>query len=225
LWVIDKFNGGKADAQNAGICLSRSDLFCVVDGDTILERDALLRAVQPFLDEPDRTIAVGGTLRIANGLDIRARGVKEIRVSDKFLPRVQIVEYLRSFLMGRLAWSRVNALMIVSGAFGLFRRDVVLEIGGYTSGSLGEDLDMVVRLHRHMLERGSKYRIAFVAEPMCWTEVPETLSVLARQRARWQNGALDCFFDNLRMGLNPLRADRRAGVRAHHPGGCAWPDP
>ena len=203
LWVIDKINGGKADAQNAAICLSRSDYFCVVDGDTILEREALLRAIQPFLDEPDRTIAVGGTLRIANGIDVRAGRVGDIRVSDRFLPRVQIVEYLRSFLMGRLAWSRINALMIVSGAFGLFRRDVVMDIGGYTTGSLGEDLDIVVRLHRRMLELGRRYRIAFVPEPMCWTEVPETQKVLARQRARWQNGALECFFDNLRMGLNP----------------------
>lgn len=203
LWVIDKVNGGKADAQNAAICLSRSDYFCVVDGDTILEREALLRAVQPFLDEPDRTIAVGGTLRIANGLDIRGGQVRDIRVSDRFLPRVQIVEYLRSFLMGRLAWSRINALMIVSGAFGLFRRDVVMEIGGYTTASMGEDLDIVVRLHRRMLEMGRQYRIAFVPEPMCWTEVPETLKVLGRQRARWQNGALECYFDNFRMSLNP----------------------
>lgn len=203
LWVMDKLNGGKADAQNAAICLSRSSHFCVVDGDTILERDALLRAVQPFLDEPDRMIAVGGTLRIANGLDVKARRVGKIRVSDRFLPRVQIVEYLRSFLMGRLAWSRINTLMIVSGAFGMFRRDVVMEIGGYTSGSLGEDLNLVVRLHRHMLEHRRRYKIGFVAEPMCWTEVPETLRVLGRQRARWQNGGLECFFANIRMALNP----------------------
>ena len=203
LWVIDKVNGGKADAQNAGIGLSQSDLFCIVDGDTILEPDALIRGVVPFLDDPDRTVAVGGTLRIANGLDVRGGEVREVRVPDKFLPRVQILEYLRSFVMSRLAWSRINALMIISGAFGLFRRDVVMEIGGYTQRSLGEDLDIVIRLHAHMIENERPYRIGFVPEPMCWTEVPETLAVLARQRARWQNGALECFFRNRKMALNP----------------------
>jgi cellulose synthase/poly-beta-1,6-N-acetylglucosamine synthase-like glycosyltransferase len=203
LWVVDKENGGKADAQNAGISLSQATLFCIVDGDTILEPDALIRAVVPFLDEPDRTIAVGGTLRIANGLDVRNGQVRDICVTSKFLPRVQILEYLRSFVMSRLAWSRINALMIISGAFGLFRRDIVMEIGGYRQGSLGEDLDIVIRLHAHMIESEQDYRIGFVPEPMCWTEVPESLRVLARQRARWQTGALECFFQNGKMALNP----------------------
>jgi cellulose synthase/poly-beta-1,6-N-acetylglucosamine synthase-like glycosyltransferase len=203
LFVIDKVNGGKADAQNAGISLSRASHFCIVDGDTILEQGALIRGVQPFLDDPDRMVAVGGTLRVANGVDIHEAAVRGVEVSDRFLPRVQIVEYLRSFLMGRLAWSRINALMIISGAFGLFRRDVVMEIGGYTTGSLGEDLDIVVRLHRHLIEARRDYRIGFVPEPACWTEVPQSLRVLARQRARWQHGALECFFQNKRMALNP----------------------
>jgi cellulose synthase/poly-beta-1,6-N-acetylglucosamine synthase-like glycosyltransferase len=203
LWVIDKINGGKADAQNAGISLSRATHFCIVDGDTILEADALIRAVIPFLDDPQRTIAVGGTLRIANGLSAQSGQVKEVRLSNRFLPRVQVVEYLRSFLMGRLAWSRINALLIISGAFGLFRRDVVMEIGGYTTGSLGEDLDIVVRLHRHMIEERREYRIGFVPDPACWTEVPQSLRVLGRQRTRWQQGALECFFQNKRMALNP----------------------
>jgi cellulose synthase/poly-beta-1,6-N-acetylglucosamine synthase-like glycosyltransferase len=203
LWVIDKENGGKADAQNAAISLSHAALFCVVDGDTILEPDALIRAVVPFLDDPDRTIAVGGTLRVSNGLDVRNGRVRDVCVSKMFLPRVQILEYLRSFVLSRLAWSRINALMIISGAFGLFRRDVVMEIGGYTQGSLGEDLDIVIRLHGHMIESERDYRIGFVPEPMCWTEVPQSLRVLARQRARWQNGALECFFHNGRMALNP----------------------
>jgi cellulose synthase/poly-beta-1,6-N-acetylglucosamine synthase-like glycosyltransferase len=155
-------------------------------------------------------VAVGGSLRVANGVDIKDATVSRIQVSDRFLPRVQIVEYLRSFLMGRLAWSRVNALMIISGAFGLFRRDVVMEVGGYTTGSLGEDLDIVVRLHRYLIEAGRPYRIGFVPEPACWTEVPQSLRVLARQRARWQNGALECFFQNKRMALNP--AYGRVGI-------------
>jgi cellulose synthase/poly-beta-1,6-N-acetylglucosamine synthase-like glycosyltransferase len=204
LWVIDKVNGGKADAQNAGISLSHATHVCMVDGDTILEPDALIRAIQPFLDDPQRTIAVGGTLRIANGLSAQSGQVKEVRLSNRFLPRVQTVEYLRSFLMGRLAWSRINALLIVSGAFGVFRRDVVMEIGGYTTGSLGEDLGLVMRLHRHMIEARRDYRIGFVPDPACWTEVPQSLRVLGRQRTRWHQGALECFFQNKRMALNPL---------------------
>jgi cellulose synthase/poly-beta-1,6-N-acetylglucosamine synthase-like glycosyltransferase len=203
LRVIDKVNGGKADAQNAAINLSGTPLFCVVDGDSLLEQDALIRAVQPFVDEPERMIAVGGSLRIANGSPIRDGQVRQVDVPHKLLPRIQIVEYLRSFLMARLAWSQINCLMIISGAFGLFRKDVVVEVGGYTAGSMGEDLDIVIRLHRHMRDSRREYRIGFVPEPMCWTEVPESLRVLSRQRARWQNGALDCFFRYRGMALNP----------------------
>jgi cellulose synthase/poly-beta-1,6-N-acetylglucosamine synthase-like glycosyltransferase len=210
LYVIDKVNGGKADAQNAGISLSRANHFCIVDGDTVLEPDALIRAVQPFLDDPDRTIAVGGTLRIANGNSAENGQVRRVRLSDRFLPRIQVVEYLRSFLMGRLAWSRINSLLIISGAFGLFRRDVVMEIGGYTTGSLGEDLDIVVRLHRHMIEEKRDYRIGFVPDPACWTEVPQSLRVLGRQRTRWQQGALECYFQHKSMAMNP--AYGRVGI-------------
>lgn len=202
-WVIDKENGGKADSQNAGVNLARTPLFCIVDGDTLLEQDALIRAVQPFVDDPERTIAVGGSLRIANGSRTRSGQVQKIDLPEKLLPRIQIVEYFRSFLMARLAWSKINCLMIISGAFGLFRKDVINEIGGYTLGSMGEDLDIVIRLHRHMRDMKRAYRIAFVPEPMCWTEVPESLKVLSRQRARWQNGALDCFFRYRGMALNP----------------------
>ncbi|MBA3676478.1 MAG: glycosyltransferase [Sphingosinicella sp.] len=203
LQVVDKLNGGKADAQNAAVNLCSTPLFCVLDGDTLLEQDALLRAVQPFIDDPERMIAVGGSLRIANGSPIRDGQVRQVEVPHKLLPRIQIVEYLRSFLMARVAWSQINSLMIISGAFGLFRKDVVMEVGGYLAGSMGEDLDIVIRLHRHMRDTNRAYRIGFVPEPMCWTEVPETLSVLARQRARWQNGALDCFFRYRGMALNP----------------------
>jgi cellulose synthase/poly-beta-1,6-N-acetylglucosamine synthase-like glycosyltransferase len=203
LRVIDKANGGKADAQNAGVNLSSNPVFCVVDGDSLLEKDALLRAVQPFVDDPQRVVAVGGALRITNGSRMKSGEVRQVDVPHKLLPRIQIVEYFRSFLTARLAWSEINCLMIISGAFGLFRRDVVTEIGGYTVGSMGEDLDIVIRLHRHMRDAGSDYRIAFVPDAMVWTEVPETLKVLSRQRARWQNGALDCFFRYRHMAFNP----------------------
>jgi cellulose synthase/poly-beta-1,6-N-acetylglucosamine synthase-like glycosyltransferase len=203
LFVVDKENGGKADAQNAGINVCRAPLFCVIDGDSILEPDALMRAAQPFIDDPERTIAVGGTIRIANGSKIEAGRVREVRLPRRLLPLFQVVEYLRAFLMARLAWSRINTLMLVSGAFGMFRRAEVVAVGGFTKGSMGEDLDLVIKLHRHMRDKKREYLIQFIPEPVCWTEAPETLGVLARQRSRWQRGALECFFRYRAMFLNP----------------------
>lgn len=203
LLVVDKENGGKADALNAGINLSRSPLFCAVDADSLLESDALLRAVQPFVDEPTRMMAVGGTIRIANGCKVRSGRIVEVGLPRKLLPLLQTIEYLRAFLMARLAWSHVRALTVISGAFGIFRRSAAIEVGGYTHATVGEDLEIIVKIHRRMLERGEDYRIAFIPEPVCWTEAPETLRVLARQRIRWQRGTLETFFAHRRMLFNP----------------------
>jgi cellulose synthase/poly-beta-1,6-N-acetylglucosamine synthase-like glycosyltransferase len=203
LLVIDKENGGKSDALNAGINLSRAPLFCAVDADSILEADALLRAVQPFVDEPERMAAVGGTIRVANGCGIRNGRVVAVALPRKLLPLLQTIEYLRAFLMGRLAWSKLQSLTIVSGAFGIVRRSVAVAVGGYSAGTVGEDLELIVKIHRYMRERGADYAVQFVPEPVCWTEVPESLRVLARQRIRWQRGALETFFKHARMLFNP----------------------
>ena len=193
LIVVDKENGGKADALNAGLNVSRAPIFCSMDADSLLEPDALLRAVRPFVEDPERTVAVGGTVRIANGCSISHGRVTEVRPPRNLLALLQTVEYLRAFLMARLAWSRINALTIISGAFGLFRRARVIEAGGYTRGTVGEDMELVVKLHRLMRDKGLPYRIGFVPEPVCWTEAPEDLRVLGRQRARWHRGALETF--------------------------------
>lgn len=203
LLVIDKENGGKADALNAGINAARSSLFCAIDADSILEPDALLRVVRPFIDYPDRTIAVGGTIRIANGCTIDAGRVTTVRLPRNFLALVQIMEYLRAFLMARLALGRMQALTVISGAFGLFSRQRVVEVGGYSHATVGEDMELVVKLHRHMRDNRLPYRIDFIAEPVCWTECPEDVGVLGRQRARWQRGALECFAKHKDMCFNP----------------------
>jgi cellulose synthase/poly-beta-1,6-N-acetylglucosamine synthase-like glycosyltransferase len=203
LFVVDKLNGGKADAQNAGINVCRAPVFCVIDGDSILEPDALIRAAQPFIDDPVRVIAVGGTIRVANGSTVENGRVTEVRLPTRLLPLFQVVEYLRAFLMARLAWSRINTLMLVSGAFGVFRRTEVVAVGGFTKGSLGEDLDLIIKLHRLMIDNRRDYRIEFIPEPVCWTEAPESLTVLARQRARWQHGALESFFRYRAMLFRP----------------------
>jgi cellulose synthase/poly-beta-1,6-N-acetylglucosamine synthase-like glycosyltransferase len=203
LLVVDKENGGKSDALNAGINVARSPLFCSMDADSLLEPDALLRAVRPFIEEPRKTLAVGGTIRIANGSRIEAGQVVDMRLPRNFLALVQIVEYLRAFLMARLALSAMQALTVISGAFGIFQRQAALEVGGYSHGTVGEDMELVIKLHRLYRERKEEYRIDFIPEPVCWTEVPESLTVLGRQRARWQRGALETFFRHKKMLFNP----------------------
>lgn len=188
--VIDKQNGGKADSQNAGISFSRSPLVCSIDADTILDIYALLKATEPFIYDP-KTIAVGGTIQIANGSTIKDGMLVEAKMPRSLLAILQVLEYLRSFLMGRLAWSHFNTVMIISGAFGIFRRKEIMAVGGYTRGSMGEDYDLIVKLHHHMRTHHRDYRISFVPDAVCWTEAPETLSVLRRQRIRWQMGALE----------------------------------
>jgi len=203
LTVVDKENGGKADALNAAMNLARAPLVCCMDADSLLESDALLRAVRPFVDDPQRVVAVGGTIRIANGCQIEAGQVVRVAAPRNFLALLQTVEYLRAFLMARLAWSEMKSLLIISGAFGLFRRDIALEVGGYSHGTVGEDMELVVKLHRHCLEAGRPYRVVFLPEPVCWTEAPETLGVLGRQRARWHRGALETFVRHRKMLFQP----------------------
>ncbi len=203
LIVVDKENGGKSDALNAGINVARAPIFCSMDADSLLEPDSLLRAVRPFIDDPVRTVAVGGTIRIANGSRVEGGRVLDVKLPTNFLALVQIVEYLRAFLMARMALSSMQVLTVISGAFGLFRRQSVLAVGGYSHGTVGEDMELVVKLHRLLRDRKEPYRIEFVAEPVCWTEVPESLAVLGRQRARWQRGALETFFRHRAMFFNP----------------------
>ena len=188
LVVIDKQNGGsKADAINAGLCYSRYPLFLAVDADTLLDVDALPRLVREFQVRPE-TVALGGIVRIANGSTVEAGRVTEARTPRQLLVNLQIVEYLRAFLVGRTGWSRIGALLIVSGAFGIFRREEVIEAGGYDPDSFAEDAELVLRLHKLCRDRGRPYRIGFIADPVCWTEAPNSLETLSSQRDRWQRG-------------------------------------
>ncbi len=202
LLVIDKENGGKADALNAGLNHTRTPLFCAVDSDTLLERDALLRVCRPFLED-EQTVASSGIIRIVNGCEVRDGQVRSVRLSRKLLPRFQVVEYLRSFLAGRIGWSSINAMMIISGAFGIFRRADVVEVGGFSTSTVGEDMELVLRLHRLHREAKRRYRIRFVPDPVAWTECPESLNTLARQRDRWQRGLLESMVRHRRLLFNP----------------------
>lgn len=202
LWVIDKANGGKADALNAGLNHARTPLVCAMDADSLLEREALIRIVRPFLED-DRTVAVGGIIRIANGCEVHAGSVTKVAMPRNLLAGIQVLEYLRAFLAGRVGWAAIDATLIVSGAFGLFRRGVVVAAGGFDTGTVGEDMELIVRLHRHCREQRIPYRITFVPDPVAWTECPETLRLLGRQRERWQRGLTETMVRHRRMLFNP----------------------
>lgn len=201
--VVDKENGGcKADAANAGVNAAKYGLFMPLDADTILERDCLKLLIQPYLQNPE-TVAVGGTVRILNGCKVRDGALSEIKFPKNWLARFQVLEYSRAFLNGRVGWNFFNALPLISGAFGLFKKDAVVEVGGYSHESLGEDMDLVLRLHRHYRLKKIPYRVDFVCDPACWTEAPSTFAVLKKQRIRWQRGLFDCLWENRQLLFHP----------------------
>ena len=202
LLVVDKENGGKADSLNAAINASRFPLVIAVDADTLIEPDAMLRLTRPFL-LGRHIAAVGGTVRVANSCTVEHGRITDARVPRRFLPGVQVVEYLRAFLFGRLGWNRLGGNLIISGAFGLFRKDYLLAIGGYRTESVVEDMDVVVRLHRHLLRHRIPYEMPFIPDPVAWTEVPESGRFLARQRERWHRGLLAAMWQYKGMLFNP----------------------
>jgi cellulose synthase/poly-beta-1,6-N-acetylglucosamine synthase-like glycosyltransferase len=201
LVVVDKENGGKADALNAALNVAAGELVCAMDADTLLEPDALRRLVRPFLFADD-VVAAGGNIRVINGSAAR-NGRVECRTPRRPLPGFQVVEYTRAFLFGRLGFNRVGGNLIISGAFGLFRRAQVLAAGGYRHDTVGEDMELVVRLRRLGYESGRPARVVFVPDPVAWTEVPESVRVLGRQRDRWHRGLADVLWRHRRVLLNP----------------------
>lgn len=204
LVVVRKVNAGRrADALNVALNAARYPLVCMVDADSILDPDALLRVAQPFVDDPDRVVASGGAIRAANGSTVYRGQVVEHRQPHTWLERIQVIEYLRAFLVGRTGWSNVGGLLIISGAFGLFRREVIVDLGGLDADSLGEDADLVAGLHRHLRDAGRDYSVVFVPEPVCWTELPVDRRSLGRQRQRWSHGLVQVLWKQRRMMLNP----------------------
>ena len=211
LWLIDKENGGKADALNTGLNYCYTPIFCAIDADSLLEPEALVRIVRPFLEDSS-TIAAGGILRIANGCRVERGRVVEVGLPRSLLARFQVLEYLRVFLAGRMGWAHFDASLIISGAFGIFSRAAVVRAGGYATDTVGEDMELVVRLHRYHAEAGIPYKIHFVPDPVAWTECPESLAVLARQRDRWQRGLFQSLTRHKRMLFNPTYG--KAGMLA-----------
>lgn len=205
LLLIDKENGGKADALNVGINVSRSDLVLCIDVDCIIEPDGILKMVKPFLQEEDgkKVIAAGGVIRVVNSCEINDGIITKVHYPENFWARFQVLEYFRAFTMGRMAWSRLNGLLMVSGAFGLFDRQIVKAVGGYDRTTVGEDLELVVRMRKYMYQKKVPHRVAFIPDPLCWTEVPSSLQILSRQRKRWAKGCIDTLKKHQDMNLNP----------------------
>ena len=201
LWLIEKENGGKADALNVGINFSHYPYFCSIDGDSILDEKSLIRVMRPLIN--GEVIAAGGNVRIANGNDVRLGSIYKTELSTNILVIMQIIEYFRAFLMGRIALSRRNLLLIISGAFSVFEKKWVIEVGGYSKNIIGEDMELVVKLHRFLKEKKLNKRIEFVPDPVCWTEAPQTLSILRKQRRRWHQGLVESLWKHKRLTLNP----------------------
>ncbi|SFS06690.1 Glycosyltransferase, catalytic subunit of cellulose synthase and poly-beta-1,6-N-acetylglucosamine synthase [Agrococcus baldri] len=203
LIVVDTLNSGRSDSINAALDLASKDLVVMVDADSILEPDALLSVSKPFADDPDRVVATGGAIRIVNNSRVLGGRIVEIRMPKQLIARIQVVEYLRAFMLGRTAWSDLQALVLISGAFGMFRRDVLLEVGGLDPDSIGEDFELVMRMQRWIRDGGRDKRIVYVPEPVSWTEAPSTLQVLARQRRRWHRGLWEVLWKYRGMLLRP----------------------
>lgn len=203
LLLVRKVNGGKADALNAGINAARKELVCMVDADSVLDPDSLLHVCRPFAEDPDRVVAAGGVIRVANGSVVRDGRVVDVRMPRAWLPRVQVVEYLRAFLVGRSGWSAIGGLLIISGAFGVFRRDVLMEVDGLATDCIGEDAELVVRLHRWIGDSGRDAEVVFVSEPVAWTEAPEDRRLLRKQRRRWHRGLTEIFVRHRGMLFRP----------------------
>ena len=203
LLVVDKENGGKSDALNVGINISQYPYFCTMDADTLLERDALLKMIRPFIEYPDSMVAVGGVVRVANNCVVDYGRVMQVNLPRGWVALAQVVEYLMSFLASRVAFAELSTVLLISGAFGMYRKSTVIDIGGYRVDTIGEDMELIVRMNRELRRKKQRYRIFFTPVPVCWTEVPTDLGSLGRQRRRWQKGLVDSIRFNSEMLFNP----------------------
>lgn len=203
LIVIDKENGGKGDALNAGLGAARTPLVCSIDADTLVDRNALLRMSEPFIYSPDEVIAVGGTVRVANGCEVKEGLVTEKHLPDSWLARFQIVEYLRAFILGRMGLNRLGGNFIISGAFSLLSKESVIQVGGYSTGTVGEDMELVLRLQQFARRAERRKRVVQIPEPICYTQVPETFNDLGSQRDRWHRGLAESLWEHRNMCFNP----------------------
>jgi len=201
--LVDKANGGRADALNAGINVARFPYVMLTDADIIIDGDALVNSMRYVAEDRTRTVGVGGNVRPLNGATVRHGHIVDAKVPTGWLERLQMLEYIRSFVGARPGWSSINSLIFLSGAFGIFLRQAVIDVGGLTSGHFGEDLDLSMRIHRHYRRLKKPYRMVYAPSAVVWTEVPSTRKVLRRQRIRWHRGLLTAIWDFRSSLFNP----------------------
>ena len=200
--LICKKNGGKADALNMGINAAKYPYFICMDADSVLQYDSLEKIVRPVLEKGD-VVAVGGVVRPCNGTEIHNGRVSSYHLPDKIIPCMQVLEYDRSFLAARILFDKFNGSIIISGAFGLFKKSVVIDAGGYDPTTMGEDMELVVKLHVYCRENAIPYHIRYATDAVCWTQAPEKLCDLCKQRRRWHIGLFQSMVRHRRMFLNP----------------------
>ncbi|MBC5838622.1 glycosyltransferase family 2 protein [Flavobacterium muglaense] len=203
LIVVDKENGGKADALNTGLNISPNKYVACIDVDCLLLEEALQKMIKPFLETTDsKVIAAGGVIRIANSCVIKDGKLLDVNLPKSLIVRGQILEYLRAFLLGRMAWSKLNGLLVISGAFGIFDKKTAIEVGGYDTKTVGEDMEIIVRMRRHMEEQKVKYKVAYIPDPLCWTEAPDSYKIFISQRNRWTRGTIETLRKHRKIGFN-----------------------
>lgn len=203
LIVVDKENGGKADAINVGTNVCATEYFACIDVDCIIDQDAFLRLVEPIMKGGKKKVgAVGGIVWLTNDADIKSGKVMKIRAPKSYIARIQVVEYFRAFLLGRPAWAGSNGMLLISGAFGIFDRETVLKVGGYDHSTVGEDMELIMRMHKYYRENKIDYEIAYIPDPLCWTEAPSDFEILGKQRNRWTRGTIECLKFHKEMFMN-----------------------
>lgn len=200
--LIRKKNGGKADALNMGINACRYPYFLCMDADSVLQRDSLEKIVRPVLED-DHVVAVGGAVRPCNGAQIEDGRVVQYHMPNRILACMQVLEYDRSFLAARILFDKFNGSLIISGAFGLFKKSAVIDAGGYDTTTMGEDMELVVKLHVFCREHGIAYRIRYATDAICWTQAPEKMSDLRKQRQRWHIGLCQSMVRHRSILANP----------------------
>ncbi len=202
LIVIDKENGGKADAQNAGVAIARGEIVTIIDADSILEKYALIHLADIFEREP-RTVGIGTPIGVVNDCNVGPDGVDDASVPKSFWAKIQVIEYLRSFMLGRMFAQRYRGLQIVSGAFGVYKKWIIEVVGGYSTGSLAEDMDVDGKIWRFIDRNKLSSRIRYIPEAFCWSEVPNTFKSLRSQRDRWARGMTETIWKNRDLFFNP----------------------
>ena len=204
LIIVDKENGGKADALNMGLNISTSEYVACIDVDCLLLEDSLQKMVKPFLEVTDRkVIAAGGVIRISNSCIVKEGKLHDVNFPKKLIEQGQILEYIRAFLLGRMAWSRLNGLLLISGAFGLFDKKIAIKVGGYDKDTVGEDMELVVRMRGYMEEQKRTYKVVYIPDPLCWTEAPDNYKIFISQRNRWTRGTIETLKKHRKIGFNP----------------------